>query len=387
MPRTLYEDWIKGPHDPKDRSLVGAFFSRLIESRAWEYLFLAFITFNAVIKFTSLRSTSEEWQSVLLGESQACVPEITRPVHALTLALRPDISFYALVVYTAEWLIELFTLGTKDFFDSTWYVCDTIVNFFNYGSYFKAAGYLPHEAGLFLPNIAFLRLLRFLKPLGRVRALFASKIVVKTVAGALAGVCVFIHTQHTHAHMRTHAHTRKHAYLHTHLDTCTRTHMHAYRHGARAVTGGVCYPFFRRWRNLSIWPVFLCACVSACALVCMVACVGACERVCCACQTHHTTQTQPRTQTPTLMTKVWHAFLPVWTCLDPRRSGLFLQRVGNTHTHRSSLFPQGVCVSLSLCVCFSLSLSLSLYLSASHDALTLPPRQTRRPTGRTQRCS
>ena len=221
MPRTLYEDWIKGPHDPKDRSLVGAFFSRLIESRAWEYLFLAFITFNAVIKFTSLRSTSEEWQSVLLGESQACVPEITRPVHALTLALRPDISFYALVVYTAEWLIELFTLGTKDFFDSTWYVCDTIVNFFNYGSYFKAAGYLPHEAGLFLPNIAFLRLLRFLKPLGRVRALFASKIVVKTVAGALAGVCVFIHTQHTHAHTCAHTHTL----ANTH--TCIRTWIHA----------------------------------------------------------------------------------------------------------------------------------------------------------------
>jgi hypothetical protein len=33
--------------------------------------------------------------------------------------------------------------------------------------------------GKFLPNIAFLRLLRFLKPLGRVRALFDSKVVVK----------------------------------------------------------------------------------------------------------------------------------------------------------------------------------------------------------------
>jgi hypothetical protein len=65
---------------------------------------------------------------------------------------------------------------------------DTIVNFFNYGSYLKNAGILSEQVGLFLPNIAFLRLLRFLKPLGRVRALFASKVVVKTVAGALAGM-------------------------------------------------------------------------------------------------------------------------------------------------------------------------------------------------------
>ena len=42
-----------------------------------------------------------------------------------------------------------------------------------------AIGVISPTLGLFLPNIAFLRLLRFLKPLGRVRALFASKIVVK----------------------------------------------------------------------------------------------------------------------------------------------------------------------------------------------------------------
>ena len=140
MPRTLYEDWVKGPHDPKDRSVrlhaagrlppesacwsrrvclndslgvlldgsfvqwsglvwsdagglqyVGQFFSWLIETRAWEYLFLAFITFNATIKFTNLRDTPEEWKETLL-----------------------DISFYAVLVYTIEWFIELFTLGTQE---------------------------------------------------------------------------------------------------------------------------------------------------------------------------------------------------------------------------------------------------------------------------------
>lgn len=70
--------------------LVGQFFAWLIETRSWEYLFLAFITFNATIKFTSLRETSEEWKAMLL-----------------------DISFYAVVVYTIEWFIELFTLGTQ----------------------------------------------------------------------------------------------------------------------------------------------------------------------------------------------------------------------------------------------------------------------------------
>jgi len=38
---------------------VGQFFSWLIDTKTWEYLFLAFITFNAAIKFTGLRSTSD----------------------------------------------------------------------------------------------------------------------------------------------------------------------------------------------------------------------------------------------------------------------------------------------------------------------------------------
>ena len=45
--------------------------------------------------------------------------------------------------------------------------------------YTSGIGIISPQLGLFLPNIAFLRLLRFLKPLGRVRILFASKIVVK----------------------------------------------------------------------------------------------------------------------------------------------------------------------------------------------------------------
>jgi hypothetical protein len=71
--------------------VVGQFGQWLIETRVWEYLFLAFITFNAAIKFTDLRDTSEEWKAMLF-----------------------DISFYAVVVYTAEWFIELFTLGTQE---------------------------------------------------------------------------------------------------------------------------------------------------------------------------------------------------------------------------------------------------------------------------------
>ena len=42
-----------------DAQYVGQFFAWLIETRTWEYMFLAFITFNAAIKFTNLRSTSD----------------------------------------------------------------------------------------------------------------------------------------------------------------------------------------------------------------------------------------------------------------------------------------------------------------------------------------
>jgi len=42
-----------------DAQYVGHFFAWLIETRTWEYMFLAFITFNAAIKFTNLRSTSD----------------------------------------------------------------------------------------------------------------------------------------------------------------------------------------------------------------------------------------------------------------------------------------------------------------------------------------
>ncbi len=63
---------------------------------------------------------------------------------------------------------------------------DTIVNLWNWGSYLVRIGVLGGIFKLLFPNIAFLRTLRFLKPFGRVKALFASKVVVKTVSEAIA---------------------------------------------------------------------------------------------------------------------------------------------------------------------------------------------------------
>lgn len=55
----------------------------------------------------------------------------------------------------------------------------------NWGSYVRDIGVLGAPFSYFVPNIAFLRMLRFLKPLGRVRVLFPSKVVVKTVAASM----------------------------------------------------------------------------------------------------------------------------------------------------------------------------------------------------------
>jgi hypothetical protein len=79
----------------------------------------------------------------------------------------------------------VFKAGARDFFAQGWYVGDTIVNIWNWGSYLVRIGVLGGFFKLLFPNIAFLRTLRFLKPLGRVKALFASKVVVKTVSEAI----------------------------------------------------------------------------------------------------------------------------------------------------------------------------------------------------------
>jgi hypothetical protein len=75
--------------------------------------------------------------------------------------------------------------GARDFFSQGWYKGDTIVNLWNWGSYLVRIGVLTGFMRLVFPNIAFLRTLRFLKPFGRVKALFASKVVVKTVSEAI----------------------------------------------------------------------------------------------------------------------------------------------------------------------------------------------------------
>jgi len=84
-----------------------------------------------------------------------------------------------------EWCFEFCTYGYNDFFADNWYKADTIVNVMNWGSYVRDIGILGAPWKFFFPNIAFLRMLRFLKPMGRVKMLFPSKVVVKTVAAAM----------------------------------------------------------------------------------------------------------------------------------------------------------------------------------------------------------
>jgi hypothetical protein len=55
MPKTFWEDWLWGPHDPKARSLVGSVSWAIVQSVYWEYLFLSYILFNAAVKLTDLR--------------------------------------------------------------------------------------------------------------------------------------------------------------------------------------------------------------------------------------------------------------------------------------------------------------------------------------------
>ena len=96
-----------------------------------------------------------------------------------------DVGFWACIIFNAEWLFEFCTYGYNDFFADSWYKSDTIVNVMNWGSYVRDIGVLGAPFSYFVPNIAFLRMLRFLKPLGRVRVLFPSKVVVKTVAASM----------------------------------------------------------------------------------------------------------------------------------------------------------------------------------------------------------
>eukprot|EP00282_Hemiselmis_andersenii_P042161 CAMPEP_0172056502 /NCGR_PEP_ID=MMETSP1043-20130122/5829_1 /TAXON_ID=464988 /ORGANISM="Hemiselmis andersenii, Strain CCMP441" /LENGTH=238 /DNA_ID=CAMNT_0012715933 /DNA_START=145 /DNA_END=858 /DNA_ORIENTATION=+ len=165
MPRSFWEEWLYGPHDYEKRSRLSRLAINIVNSREWEYIFLLYIVFNAAVKLTKLRVLPDEYEDFLV-----------------------QTTFYACIIFTIEWLIELFTLGTRDFFGSTWYLTDTVVNVLNWTSFFVELGVITKPLSNFLPNIAFIRMLRFLKPLARVEFLFASKVVVKTVAGAMASM-------------------------------------------------------------------------------------------------------------------------------------------------------------------------------------------------------
>lgn len=85
-------------------------------------------------------------------------------------------------------MTQVFSYGVSDFFADTWYQTDTFVNVMNWGSYAVSVNIIGGPLRFVFANIAFVRMLRFLKPLGRVRFLFPSKVVVKTVAGAMASM-------------------------------------------------------------------------------------------------------------------------------------------------------------------------------------------------------
>ena len=90
-----------------------------------------------------------------------------------------------MIIFNAEWVFEFLTYGYNDFFGDNWYKADTMVNIMNVGSFARDSGALVKPFSDFVPNVAFLRMLRMLKPLGRVKFLFPSKVVVKTVAASM----------------------------------------------------------------------------------------------------------------------------------------------------------------------------------------------------------
>ena len=55
MPKTFWENWLLGPHDPKERSVLGKISWDIVHSTYWEYLFLMYILFNAAMKLTYKR--------------------------------------------------------------------------------------------------------------------------------------------------------------------------------------------------------------------------------------------------------------------------------------------------------------------------------------------
>lgn len=215
MPKTFWEDWLWGPHDPKARSVVGRISWGIVQSTYWEYLFLIYILFNAAVKLTYLRilvrlsclpcvASRLRLLAVFLYRCRgSAIPFVSFCAYSLLLTLCPgvcaralvqpkehtqllkDVGLYACIIFNTEWIFEFLTYGYNDFFADNWYKADTLVNLMNWGSFLRDRQILNSPVAYFFPNIAFLRMLRFLKPLGRVKLFFPSKVVVKTVAAAM----------------------------------------------------------------------------------------------------------------------------------------------------------------------------------------------------------
>ena len=164
---TIYaREWLLGPHGPKEnRGVLGKLGLFLMESRLWERMFLAYILFNTILKLTWRRDLSCTYEEFLN-----------------TMAL------WACLIFTFELVVGILVYGAIDFFSQKWYISDTIATFFNWTSYSVSMGYFPAFLSFIFPNISFIRVLRFLKPLGQIKALIASKIVVKTVADAIGSM-------------------------------------------------------------------------------------------------------------------------------------------------------------------------------------------------------
>jgi len=124
-----------------------------------------YIFFNTVIKLSDLRIQPQSYTDFLLS-----------------------VSLCSCIVFNSEWLVGLLTVGYVEFFSDNWYRLDTAVNIMNWGSYLTEIQVFPYAVGLAFPNIAFLRMLRFLKPLGRIRVLLPSKVVVQTVKSAITSM-------------------------------------------------------------------------------------------------------------------------------------------------------------------------------------------------------
>jgi O-antigen ligase len=86
--QTFLERWFLGPHEPEERSIVGRAALNLVESRFWERIFLLYILFNVCLKLTWQRNQTCEYDAFLT-----------------------ETGLFACIIFTAEWLIEMLSLG------------------------------------------------------------------------------------------------------------------------------------------------------------------------------------------------------------------------------------------------------------------------------------